>query len=171
MTQFKNGFTLLELLIYIAITSLVMLSVIQGLLILNRGRGVVSARSEVLANIRFAIEKMRQDIKKSTNIIIPETAGATSGGLEVLVSGSTVRYCVVSLQLYRSVNSQCDETGELVIDPISAVDSLSFTRLENTNAILAKTTVSIEISLTMSYKSASPDWQYTGSGKTTVSTR
>ena len=171
MTQFKNGFTLLELLIYIAITSLVMLSVIQGLIILNRGRGVVSARSEVLANIRFAIEKMSQDIKKSTNISIPETAGATSGTVEITVSDSTVRYCVVSSQLYRSVNNLCDETGELVTDPISAVDSLAFTRLENTNAVLAKTTVSIEISLAMSYKSASPDWQYSGSSKTTVSVR
>lgn len=167
----NNGFSLLELLIYVAIIAIVTLFIAGIFLILNKSRGQIEARNEVNSNLRFAIEKISQDIKAASNVSAPASAGATSTSLQIAVSGSNVIYCVADAKLRRQVNGSCDASSEKITDNSVKIESLIFTRLENTNAVLNKTVVSIGISLSAAYNSTSTDWQYSASKKTTISLR
>lgn len=169
--EFKKGFSLLELLIYIAILAM-MMTVIVGIFVsLNKGRGMLEARNEINSNIRFAFEKISQDLRFADSVSTPSSAGATSTSLVVNVSGSAVTYCVVDGKLKRQVGSSCVVGSESITSDIVTVKNYVFKRIENTNAFFSKTVVSIEINLTMDYNSSSPDWQYSGSKKTTISLR
>lgn len=167
----RAGFSLLELLIYIAILSLITLVIGNAFVSFNRSRGQVEARSEVNTALRFAIEKMAQDIHAASSATTPATAGATSSTLVLSVSGTTVSYCVVNSQLLRDTSGGCSGSGEAMTSTTVTVATPTFTRIENTNTVLSKTFVSIEINLTASYNTSNPDWQYTESKKTTVALR
>ena len=171
MNKKEKGFSLLELLIYIALLSILM-TVIAGVFIsVNRGRGQAEAVSEVNSNLRFAFEKISQDLRFADSVTTPSSAGATSTSLVVNVSGTAVTYCVVDWKLKRQVNGSCVVGSESVTSDTVAVKNSVFRRIENTNAFFSKTVVSMEINLTMDYNSSSPDWQYSGSKKTTISLR
>lgn len=166
-----NGFSLLELLIYLAILSAVM-SVLAGMFFsINKGQGQAEAMSEVNGNLRFAIEKLSQDLRSASSVSAPAIANATSTTMTAVISGSDVIYCVSDGKLRRQAGGVCDISSEPITDNSVIVNSLIFTRMENTNQILSKTAVTIAIDITIGYDSASPDKQYTGRKKTTISLR
>ncbi|MFA6407210.1 MAG: prepilin-type N-terminal cleavage/methylation domain-containing protein [Candidatus Paceibacterota bacterium] len=164
----QKGFSLLELLIYTAILAIVTVVIAGAFTTLNRGRGRSEAQVEVNSNLRFAIDLIAQDLRSATAISVPATANATSSSLSAIVSGVAVNYCITSSTLRRQSAGACSASSEAVTSNLVLVDSLLFTRLENTNATLSKTIISIETSLALSYNSSSPDWQYSSSKKTTV---
>lgn len=167
----NKGFSLLELLIYVAIIAIITVFISGIFLILNKSRGQTEARNEVNSAIRFAIEKISQDIKAASGVSAPASAGATSTALQITVSGSNIAYCIANAELRRQINGSCDVSSEEIAGGNVRMKSLVFTRLENTNAILNKTIVSIEINLSAEYNSTSTDWQYSASKKTTISLR
>jgi type II secretory pathway pseudopilin PulG len=165
----NNGFSLLELLIYIAILSVVTL-VITGIFIsVNQSRGRTEAVSEVNSNLRFAIEKISQDLRFSDSISIPAIANSTSTSLTMNVGTSTIVYCISGIYLKRQINGVCSDLSDNVTSGAVSVTSLIFKRIENTNVVLAKTIVSIGVDLVINYNSTSPDWQYSGEKKITIS--
>ena len=161
----SKGFTLLELLIYIAILAIITLVIANAFIMLNRSRGQVEAKNEVSSNLRFALEKTRREVVTATNLITPADKNTSSSSLALAAGGDTIRYFASSSQLFRQVNANAPEriTGSNV-----KIDSINFKRLENTNTVLKKKRVSVEISLAVSYNSLSPDWQYSASDKTTA---
>lgn len=167
----NKGFSLLELLVYIAITATVTLAIAGIFVYFNKGRGLVEARTQVNSNLNFALEKISQDIRNASSITLPVTANTSTSQLSVVVSGSTITYCVESGQIRRETGASCGETSSTITSNSVAIDTLSFNRIENTNTILSKTAVGIEINISAGYNSDSPDWQYSGSKKTTVSLR
>jgi len=167
-SKLLTGFTLLELLIYVAILAILTVGIASAFLSVNRGRGQVEARSETNTNLQFAIEKISRDLKSASSVTTPATAGSSSDTLVMTLSGSTITYSVSSGQLKRQVNS---ETPETITSDKVTVATPTFTRLENTNTVLNKTVVSIEIDITMSYNSTSPDYQYSERKKTTAALR
>lgn len=171
MKASQTGFTLLELLIYVAISSIVIMVIAQSLFTLNRGRGAVEARSEVEASLRFAFEKIAQDIRSASGVVTPALVGESSSSLELIVSGASVYYCVQGGELRRESGVPCSPSSGTISGNRVVVDSASFTRIENTNAVLSRTAISVAIEITMSYNSASPDWDYTETKKTTISLR
>ncbi len=168
----QKGFSLLEFLIYIAVLSVVAMVVASMFLSINRGRGQVETVNEVNSNLRFAAEKISQDLRLASSVSIPALAGATSTTITATVSGSGLTYCVSGGKLRRQVGAgACNDSSEAITNDSVIVDSLVSTRLENTNPILAKTVVSVEVDISVSYNSASPDKQYSGRKKTTISLR
>lgn len=166
--NFKRGFTLLELLIYVVVLAVVT-TVISSLFIsLNRGRGQMESRSEVNSNLQFAMEKISRDLKYASSVALPDAANSTSTSLIISVYGSTVTYDVSSGRLRRQIGS---ETPQAITSDKVTVAVPVFTRLENTNQVLGKTAVSIEIDIIMAYDSQSPDYQYSERKKTTVAVR
>lgn len=161
----RIGFTLIELLIYIAILSIVTVVVADSFLILNKGRGGVEAKSELNSNFRFTIERMKRDISSASALNSPATTVATSTVLSLTVGTSTVQYTLTS----NRVSRQVDATP---IEYISAdtvkINSLYFSRIENTNTVLNKKRISVEINISGAYNSTSPDYQYFQSDKTSV---
>lgn len=165
-----QAFSLIELLIYISLISVISLVISTTFITFSRGRGQVEARGEVNSNLNFAVEKISQDLRLASAVANPSPAGNTSNGtLVATVSGSTVTYCIASNQLRRQVGAgSCDSNSPTITSPNVIISAANFTRLENTNSVLSKTMVSIEADLQASYNSTSPDWQYSEQKETTV---
>jgi len=168
----QHGFSLLELIVYIAILAIVLVIFTGTFLSLNRGQGQVQARSEVNAALRFATEKIAQDIRSASAVTVPALAGTSSSTLALTVSGATTTYCIAAGQLRRATGgATCGSSAEAVTGVSIRFSTSTFTRFENTNTILGKTIVSIQAQLSASYNSSSTDWQYVESKTMTMSLR
>jgi len=156
-----RGFSLLELLIYIAILSGLVVITSDAFIMLAKGRGQAEARSEVNSTIRFVAERIKQDIKNASAV------GTPSSSLSVTVSGVPVVYDVVGGALRRTENGVvATTTGNSVL-----VEAPTFTRLENYNVAQNATTTSIQVQMMMRYNASSTDWTYSDSFRTTISLR
>lgn len=167
--KLRSGVSLFELLLYLAILSIVVLIISGSIIAINKGRGTVESRSEVNASLRFAFEKINQDIRASTAVSTPASAGATSTTLTATVSSTAITYCVASNQLRRQAGGVCSASSEAVTADTVIISGSLFTRVENTNTVLSKTVVSIVAQLTASYNSTSPEWQYNETKTSTMS--
>jgi prepilin-type N-terminal cleavage/methylation domain-containing protein len=164
----QRGFTLLELILYIGILAIVMVVIVNIFVALSKGNGNVEARTDVDSNLRYALEKINQDVRAASSVTTPASAGATSSTLVMTVSGSTITYDVSSGQLRRQVNAGTPVT----ITPTTVtVAAPTFTRLHNTNTVLSVTVVTIVSDLTISRANTSPDKQYSQRKKTTAALR
>lgn len=158
--------SLLELLIYIAILSGMMVIVSDSFISLSKGRGQAEARSEVNSAIRFATERIKQDVKNASAISTP-TLGTPASTLSMTVAGVPVVYDVLGGALRRTENSVvATTTGSAV-----SVDTPTFTRLENYNSVLSATTTAIQTEMTFRYHSSSTDWVYADTLRTTATLR
>jgi prepilin-type N-terminal cleavage/methylation domain-containing protein len=161
----KSGFTLIELAIYIAILSVVTVVVADSFLILNKGRGGVEAKSDLNSNLRFATEKIKRDITSASNLITPDTTAASSTLLNLTISGASVKYTLNNNRVTRQVDAA---PFEYITSDTVKINNLYFNRLENINTVFNKKRISVEINISASYNSASPDWQYNQSDRTSV---
>lgn len=167
----KRGVSLIELIIYIGVLAVVMILVSGSFLSVIGAMGQAESRVEVNSNLRFIAEKIAQDLRSVTSsfaVIVPATTSTPSSTLTFVVGTSTITYATSTFnQMQRSVNSAAQVISSDVVD----IDAVMFKRIENTNSVLNKTFVSIEITITSSYKSQSPNWRYSQNLKTTVSIR
>lgn len=167
----RKAFSLLELLIYMALLAIVMVVIVGIFLSVNSGRGQNEAQAEVNSNLRFAVDKIESDLRAATSVTTPASAGASSSTLVVNASG-TVTYCVVSSTLRRQTGGgACTSSSDAITASTVLVATSTFTRLENTNTVLNKTIVSIQVDLAMSYNVTGPERQYTEEKITTVALR
>jgi type II secretory pathway pseudopilin PulG len=172
----QAGFSLLELLIYLVLLALMSLVVASVFITIIQGQGQIEVRSDVNSNLRFATEKIVQDIRAASAVGTPSGAGGTSNTLVMTVSGSTITYCVASNQLRRLVGAgTCDATTEpitsdsVIVTIPTCPTTCIFTRLENTNSVLSATTISIKVSLTITSLDTVGAKQFSSSKTTTVS--
>lgn len=158
--------SLLELLLYIAILSGLMVVVSDAFISLSKGRGQAEARSEVNSAIRFVAERIKQDVKNASAVSTP-ILGASAATLSMTVSGTPVVYDVLMGVLRRTENGvTASTTGSAV-----AVDVPTFTRLENYNSVLNATTTAIQTAMTFRYNASSTDWVYSDTLRTTATLR
>lgn len=170
-TSTQRGVSLLELLIYVALLSGLMVVISDAFISLSKGRGQAEARSEVNSAIRFAGDIIKQDIKNASAVSIP-TLSATSSSLSLTVGGATVLYNVSGGVLNRTVGvaPAVPVTGGAI-----SVDAPVFTRFENNNSvapgIINATTTAIQAVMTMRYNASGGDWQYADTLRTTATLR
>jgi len=162
-----RGISLLELLIYIALLSGLMVIVSDAFIMLSKGRGQAEARSEINSAIRFAGEIIKQDVKNATAVSAP-LLGVPGSTLTLTVSGDTILYEMSGGTLRRKVNAG---TPEAVTGGYVTVDVPTFTRIENHNSIHNATTTAIQVAMTMRYNAVSGDWTYEDSLRTSVTFR
>lgn len=164
--QSTRGMSLLELLLYIAILSGLMVIVSDAFISLSKGRGQAEARSEVNSAIRFATERIKQDIKNASAVSAP-VLGTPANTLNLTVSGLPIAYDMLGGVLRRTENGvTASTTGSFV-----SVDTPVFTRLENYNSVLNATTTAIQTEMTFRYNSASTDWVYADTMRITATMR
>lgn len=170
----RRGASLLELLIYIAILSGLMVIIVNMFVMISKGRGQSEARSEVNSAIRFAAERIRQDVKGASAVTTP-ILGTASPTLQMNVEGGlTVIYDTLVGQLRRSEGNGLSTTTALVTGTSVFVDTSTFTRLENNNTtpgIITATTTAIQVAMTFRYNASSTDWVYVNRLQTTMSLR
>lgn len=166
----KQGFSLLELLIYVAVLSGLMVVVGNSFIGLSKGRGQSEARSEVNAAVRFASEKIKQDLKSATSLVAP-VLGTASSTLEMVVPGFTIKYDTLNGQLRRTEGTGLATTTTVVTGSGIFVESPTFVRIENHNQPLSATTTAVKISAIFRYNASSTDWMYQSTLQTTISLR
>ena len=162
----------MELLIYAAVLAVMSTVIVNVFLGITIGRGRFTAESEVNSNLRFALEKINQDIRAASVITTPATpAGTTSQTLVVNIGGAegTVTYCVLSGVLRRQPNGgACSSDSAAVTSDKVSVTAPTFTRFENTNSnlpVALGTALTIQTSITMAY--AREGFQYSATKTTT----
>ena len=163
--QKKRGFSLLELLIYIGVLSIIVVVITNILISLSNSNSQSQARSEVNSSVRFASELLQQDLKNASAVSVP-SFGNPSTSLTLVRNNKTITYDV-SEGVLRRTEGQNDPSN--ITNSSVIVSSVTFTRIENTNAVFDKTNVSIKIKMTFTYNSAVPSLTYSTSLENTVS--
>lgn len=135
-------------------------------LALTQGRTRGESRTEVNSNLRFAMDKITQDITNATLVTTP--ASGTSATLTVTAGSSSIAYSVASGVLQRSVDGGA---GQAITGSTVSMDAPVFTRADNYNSVLNATTTSVQIQLTVRSRSTSPEGTYAATLKSTVSLR
>lgn len=165
---FESGFSLVELIIYIGIFSVILIVAYQLFNVTIRIRNQTEARYEVQQNIRFAVEKISEQIRKASAILAPVT-GTPSNILTLTVGANQVDFQIVSgiLQMREGVASQWqDLTTGSVITSAPSGDYL-FTKIDNSPA-----KSSVQIKMKIDYNNQGrPDFIYGTQMQTTVSLR
>ncbi|MCX6756704.1 MAG: hypothetical protein NTW35_00915 [Candidatus Nomurabacteria bacterium] len=164
---YLKAFSLLELIIYIAILSGLMVITANSFISLSKGQGQSQARADVNSAIRFSTELFRQDIKNATIVTTP-IMGTASTTLNLTVGGTVIIYDILAGQLRRKEGAAAPTA---VTSGNIAVTSLLFTRQENYNSVTLATTTAVQILMTLRYNASSTDWMYSDTLRTTVSLR
>ena len=170
LDRLVSGFSLIELLIYMAILSGLMVIITNTFISISKGGGQSGARSEVNSAIRFSTERIKQDVKNatSTTAIITPILGVSSSTLKITSSdGTPITYSVSAGQLLRNDNGVISTTT----GPNIFVSVPLFTRLENYNSVVNATTTSLQVDMTFQYNSSSTDWRYSDRLRTMVMMR
>ena len=169
--EHPSGFSLLELLIYMGVLSLIVLGVAAIFIAIQGGGTRSQVQSEVNSNLRFAVEKIEDDLRSATSITAPASLGAVSTTLTMSASGTTISYCVVSSTLRRQIGGACAASSDAITDPTVLVATSTFTRFENTNSVLNRTEISVQTDISMSYNGTGPEEQYSEEKITTTALR
>lgn len=162
-----RGFSLLELLVYIAIISLMSVVLAAAFTALTRGRAQSLARSDVESNARFALERITYDLTRAASVAVP-TLAATSSTLEMTSTSGTINYAVTGGALTRSVNGGA---GERITARTVTLDAPIFVRTENYNAPLAATTTAVQVVLTVRSANPGAEASYANTVRATIDLR
>ena len=163
ISQKNKAFTLLELLIYITVLSILVVVVSNTFISLSRGRWQSEAKTEVNNSVRFSTELLRQDIKNASSVSLP-SAGVPGPILTLVRGEDTIIYTVTNGALTRKVGQA---SAVSLTEASVSVSNPVFTRIENTNTVFNETNLSIKIDMTFAYNSTSPDWASPDHGVTT----
>ena len=163
-----RGVSLIELLIYIALLSVILLVISSAFISISKTGGVVDARTEVNSNARFAVNKIIQDVKSASAVSVPTIVGGTAVTLQLTVSGDTILYDVSAGQLRRKVNAGA---AEPVTSNLVTVSTPTFTRLENYNSVFQATTTTIGVNMTITHVNTGSDYIYSSTINTTAALR
>ncbi len=159
------AFTLMELIIYLAVLLVMSVILSNTFLLLNQGGVNVQAKSELNSNFNFINTKIKNDILAASSLNTPATVNSSSGILDLTVNGQSIKYALSSGRVTRQINTQ---TAEYISSDLIVIDQLNFLRLENYNALLNKSRVSVEVSLSGIYNSSSSDLKYGFTQKTSI---
>ena len=153
----NRGFSLLELLIYIAILSGFLLVIANLFFMVSTSSVREDVRAEVRQNLRFASQQITDETRKATAIDFVSANGDT---LRIIVDGATTEFRVVGgiLQKVRGASAE-NITTDIVT--VSIADPV-FTQIGNT----------IQINLKIDYNdNGRGDYKFFESVKTTASLR
>ena len=160
--NFKKGFTLVELLIYIGMLSILLtvLTQIFGSILDAQLEG--EATSSVQQDGRFILSRLTYDIRRTNNIVVPAVLGTQSTSLQLTIGGVNYTYAINSgnLELTNNLGANNLNSGD------ATVSNLNFTRLGNTGG---KNT--IQITYTVTSKVVRPKGQEIKNFQTTIGVR
>lgn len=168
--NWQKSFTLMEILVYIAVLAIIVLAVSSFFLWASRSNIKTKAMRETLDNARRAMEQMTYEIKEAKSLYAPTTT-STQLSLETihyLPEGETSTYidfylCEKRLCLKKEFQSPIALTSDRV-----EVKNLEFSQISTTSTL-----PSIQINLKVDYKNPQnrPELQASVNLKSTASLR
>lgn len=167
----EKGFSLLELIIYIAI-----ITVISGVfvaIIFNLNLSSIKSKTETEAqqNLRNAMQAISQTIRSAQNINAP-AAGASGTILTAVVNGQNVQYSLGSTASSTATLKRVTGTNtDYITSDNVLVTYLNFATFENsastTGAVITATATSTRYGITVQYNSTNPQFFYQQSATST----
>lgn len=162
----QKGFSLLELLIYIAIFGTVVLATTNVLVTVFEGRDSTNARYEVTQNIRFASEKIRQLVYDASSFTV--SGACPFNVLETTISGATTTVAINNGVL-QTVSA--GDTNALTSDLVTATStSGNCVFIKISNPLPAKPTLQFQFAISYNDK-GNQQLKFSDSIKTTISQR
>lgn len=101
----RNGFTLIELIIYMGIFSMVLLILIQLFGSVMDVLTESQAKSSVTQDEEFINLRLDYDLKRASSVVAPSNLGDSSQSLQISVNGETYVYSLSNGKLVLSNNS------------------------------------------------------------------
>jgi len=153
-----DGFSLIELLIYISIFSVISAIFIGVLSHATLGWTRSKVESEVQQNLRFAAEDIARTAQSATAISSP-SVGSSASALAIVVNGQNVQYSLSGTVLQKQVGASPAEN--ITTDKVK-VTYLNFKTLQNTS--LSNTGIqatSTQFAITVEYNSDNAQFLYT----------
>ncbi|OHA70234.1 MAG: hypothetical protein A3F15_01775 [Candidatus Wildermuthbacteria bacterium RIFCSPHIGHO2_12_FULL_40_12] len=163
MAKNNKGFTLIEILVYIAILAIIFFVIVSFLIWSIRANAKAKVMNEVLNNVKRAMEIISYEIREASSIYDPTSAfGLHPGQLSLetvhyLPSGEEsafVDFYLCGTQLCFKKESQ--EPIALTLDSVE-VERLVFTK------VVVNDASSIQVDLTVKYNSSSDRSEYQSS--------
>ena len=138
----KKGFTLVELLIYMGLLSIILVVLSQIFGSVLDAQLESQATSSVHRDGRFILSKLTYDVHRANSIVLPASLGTSSTSLQLDISG---------INTYSLNNGNLELTSGLETNNLNSgdttVSNLTFTRIGNSVAN-AKNTVRITYTIT-----------------------
>lgn len=139
--RLTSGFTLVELLLYMALLSIWLL-VLSGIFIsVLETRTESEAVSAVEQDGRFIIARLSYDASRASSVTVPVSLGSTASSLSIIIGGVEYSYAVAggNLQLTNDVGTHNLNSSETIVEnPV-------FQRIGN---IGGKDTIRVQFTLT-----------------------
>lgn len=160
-----KGFSLVELLIYVSIFSVISAIFIGVLFHATLGWTRSKVESEVQQNLRFAMEDIARTAQQATAISSP-SVGSSANALTAVVGGQNVQYSLSGTALQKQVGANPAEN--ITTDKVK-VTYLSFKTLQNTalsNTSVQATTT--QFAMTVEYNSTNNQYIYVENATSTA---
>ncbi|OHB21936.1 MAG: hypothetical protein A2939_01550 [Parcubacteria group bacterium RIFCSPLOWO2_01_FULL_48_18] len=162
-----KGFSLIELIIYIAILSIISLLIVNILLVVLKGGEFGSSRFEVEQNIRFALDVISRSIYDASNATT--TGSCPLNALELAIGGATTTFLINTgiLEIIDASGTRAITSDKVTVSSSSDASCL-FAKTVNSSP--AKPTVTINFQIGYNDK-GNLNMRYSNSAKTTISLR
>lgn len=125
-SRYLRGSSLIEVLLYVALLSLVGGALFQVVSILSEAELTMDRLRSVRADVAFAMEKITADGERAEDVLLP-AAGQSGSVLALRVGGADIAYSCVGQVLTRSVGGGA---GIPLHDGSTACTSLSVDRVD-----------------------------------------
>lgn len=126
----RPAFTLIEMLLYIGISSVVFVVVLRVMMSVLESRQRITSATEVQQSLRVVLNRMNDVSMNATGINVGTSVfGSVAGTLSFSMSGSTVNPIVFSLSGSRITIKTGSQPAIVVTSPKTKVDILRFTNL------------------------------------------
>ncbi len=167
----EKGFSLLELIIYIAIISVISGVFVAILFNLSLSSTKSKTETEVQQNLRNAMQAISQTLRSAQNINTP-TAGSSGNTFTAVVNGQNVQYSLGSTASTTSALQRVTGTNtDFITSDKVLVTYLNFTTIENsattTSSVITATATSTRYSITVKYNSTNAQFYYQQSATST----
>ncbi len=151
----QQGFTLLELLIYIAIVSIVVVVLASAVVSFMRAKARAEAITETDEALRFVGERITRDVEGARTLMSPEYAQASST-LTLTRDNVVVRYTIAGGAVVRVVGS----TTEVLTNSRVTIGSMLFERTENYQPVTAATSTGVRWNIRARHAFLAPEYAY-----------
>ncbi|MEX0895517.1 MAG: prepilin-type N-terminal cleavage/methylation domain-containing protein [Patescibacteria group bacterium] len=123
-TTNKSGFTLVELLLYFALVSILLVTVGSMFISIMEGRSTISSVTSLDRDGQFISMRLQYDLRRADSVQVPELSGESSAVLELAIDGQTITYQETNGQL---LLTQAGESA--VLHDQTIVDMFQVTRM------------------------------------------
>ncbi len=133
----RKGFTLLELIVYVALASVIVITILQVTLLVLSAKDKTSSQSDVQQYLRLALQRMTTEMLNAQQM-----TAADNGVLSLTTPTGSTTFYLANGVIYRKESSG---TALAITPPNLKVQTLQFSNLSNGTA---SQTVNITVSIT-----------------------